>query len=357
MGLEFLDSFEGYSTNELPLRWTGSSATIISNGRNGKGCQIPSGGGLNKSVAYNNAWVVGFAFKINASSVQAGVIYNALTPGASNLCGIRVEADGSVSVISQASPIPIGNTSSANYYLSTNTWYYFEIKYNIQPTTDSSSNPALLLTVQGLRINKQTILSGLTAVIPFNYSTGSLTGQPKLNQHNWGFFNGNPGSCIVDDLYIFNQDVGPNSDYAGDIRILIIFPDQDLLTPFSKVGGNGTSYSCITEVPPDYNTSYLYDNVNEDFENFNWQPLPAFFGNVICVQYTIFARKDAEGSRAFQHTMGPGPSNLSQFWYVGDSYLYYMWELDTAPGGSTWSVAIFNSTSFGFKIATIPVPS
>lgn len=358
MSLVFLDSFDGYSTNEVPLRWNQSNgATIIAGGRNGKGCNVPSGGGPVKVVPYNNAWVVGFAFKNNSARLDAGAIYTAYTPRAQNICQIFVETDGSISLYTQASNLPFANTSANNFYLYTNTWYYIEIMWMITPTFDINGNPAVLLNVQGLRVNKQTVLTGST-LVTWNYTTNSLTAQPKINQHSWSFNSGNPGGCTIDDLYIFNQDAGtPNSTFAGDIKILVIKPIQDLATPFLTHGGSGSSFSCINETPADYDASYLYDNTNQDFDNFNWQQLPAFYGSVICVQYSIFARKDDEGSRAFVHTMGSGPGQVSSAHYIGDSYLYYMWELDTGPGGAPWTVALFNATSFGFQVFTIPIPS
>jgi hypothetical protein len=355
MSLEFMDSFDGYGSNEIPLDWISpGNARIISQGRNGKGLLIPSGGGVSQSVNYNNTWVVGFAFIINSSDIQAGGIYTAYTPGASNLCQIVVESDGSISLYTQGSGTPFANTGINNFFISTNTWYFIDITYTMEPT-EIGSTPAMSLNVSGLRINKQTVLSG-TTVVNWNY-TNSLTAQCQLNQHAWGFFNGNPGSMTIDDLYIFNQNGSTNNAAVGDIKILYILPDQDVLTPFTAVGGTGPQYTCVNEIPPDYDNSYIYSNVNNTFENFNWQQLPAFYGNVICVQYRIFARKDDEGSRAFQHTMGSGPGTLSAPHYVGDSYLYYRWELDTGPGGATWTVALFNSTSFGIYVYTIPLPS
>jgi hypothetical protein len=347
LALEFLESFDGYGNSEFPLRWVGSGNVSIVPGRNGNGCNVGSGGGLQQTVAYNANWVVGFAANFSYSSIAVGEIYAALTPTATGLIKIVIESDGTVSLYTQGSSSPIGNTGDA-LKLNTHTWYYFEIKFSISGST-------MVETTATLRVNKQTVLGPVSGNTGWD-STQSLTKQCALNQH---LFSGSsiPGGTIFDDIYIFNQDGGVNDDFAGDVKILVIKPDQDILTPFQKVGGSGPSYTCINEIPPDYDTSYLYDNTNGDFENFNWQPLPAFFGSVICVQYTIFARKDDEGSRAFQHTMGPGPTSKSSAHYIGDSYLYYMWELDTGPGGAMWTVALFNATSFGFIIFPIPIPS
>ena len=347
MALQFIESFDGYGNNEFPLRWTGAfGATIYANGRNGKAAAVGSGGSLSKTVNYNANWVVGFAVYMSVNFPSASELYGAQTPGSPNpLVKIAVETDGSVSVYSSGGLI--ANTGNAlNTHV--NTWYYFELKYELTGLSNVS------VQIQ-LRVNKQTVLTG-SGTTGWNASINGLTGMAVINQHIFGGPSV-PGAHIFDDIYIFNQDGGVNNDFAGDIKILVIKPDQDLLTPFSKIGGSGTSYSCINEVPPDYDTSYLYDNTNNDFENFNWQQLPSFYGNVICVQYTIFARKDDEGSRAFQHTMASGPGSLSSAHYVGDSYLYFMWELDTGPGGASWTVALFNSTSFGFYIFTIPIPS
>lgn len=350
MSLQFLESFDGYSSSELDARWQQVFNCLIDPaGRNGKGLRV-AGGGIGKTLPYATSWVVGFAWRGEAFQIGTGPIYGNQTPGVGgNIISVFVESDASVSLRDNTGAI-MGNTGSGpGFSIHNSTWYYFELKF----TLNGSGTSKITISEAYLRINGQNMFGPVTGTT--NYSP-SQTLYPALPaQSNQHFFPSmGTGYNFFDDIYIFDQTGSVNNDFIGDPKILVIFPDQDIVTPWTPSGGP-PSYKMINEYPPDYDSTYIYDNNNNDFDNFYWQHLPSFYGTVICVQYTVFARKDDEGSRAIRLTLGGGPNQYSNPFYLGDTYVYYEYPLDT-DNGTNWTVTNFNAESFGVSVFTVPPP-
>lgn len=345
--LEFLDSFDGYASDEINLRWTKVfNCTIIPGGRNGKGLLI-SGGHCSKTTHYNANWVCGFAYNDGVFDVASGAIYQATTPGANgSVISLVVELDGTLSLHDGTSAV-MGNTGDA-FSIKNSTWYYIELKYQLIGTN------RVTITNAYLRVNGQTLLGPLggDANLDMTHTLFPMA-SAQINEHALGM--GGTGAVTFDDFYLFNQDGTVNNDFAGDVKLGLIRPNVDIATPFLQ-SAPSSAFTLINEAPPDFDVTYIYSNTPEQFENFFWEHLPPFLGEVICVQYSAFARKDDEGSRAFQLTLGSGPSVKSSPFYIGDSYLYYIFPLDT-DNGAPWTVANFNAESFGIFVFTIPIPS
>jgi len=116
----------------------------------------------------------------------------------------------------------------------------------------------------------------------------------------------------------------------------------------------GNQFSQINSQFPLGDTSYVYTNVINSIDNFFYQPVSPFNGDIFGVQYLLYMRKDQEGTRAVQQFAGPSgsPEASGPVWYLGDSYLYYIWDLDVDPATMTqWTQSGFNNTKFGFLLS------
>lgn len=355
MSLVYCNSFDGYSSAEVPLDMI-SGGNIVSGGRNGKGLN----GGGTVVLPYNASWVVGFAANFGAQAPLA--IFSAATPNVSSFVTLFIEADLSVSVYMNNGGILLGNVVVPTIHLGT--WIYFEIMFTVTSLSHGGGGNTLGVANVNVRVNKQTVLGDPAGLAGLSGDTGTLQSSTLTNLPQCNVFILTKGaalaSIIFDDYYIFNQDGTTNNVYAGDVKIGVTSPDADVNTAFSLFpGGSPNSFGLINEIPPNYDTNYLFDNTNGDFDNFLYQPIAPFTGEILGVFYRCFARKDTEGSRAIQLTMGgtSTPGFLGAFEYLGDSYQYYRLAFDTGPAGATWTVALFNATSFGIFVATIPVPS
>lgn len=131
----------------------------------------------------------------------------------------------------------------------------------------------------------------------------------NLNQAGTGTANtfeiqgpGGGTSCYVDDIYLNDltpSGLGPpNDDFLGAVRLYCFTPDADgsplQWTPSAGV----THFNLINEVPPDGDTSYIFDNTPGDIdqEQFAISGIPAPY-QILAVQHSLCARIDAAGSR------------------------------------------------------------
>jgi len=296
MSLRFIDSFDHYSDTEIQLKWTqaiGAGATIVSNGRNGKGIKLLSGlvnnGAITKTLDYQNVWTVGFAmYNVSGANPPGGALYR-LHNNDKILMELSQDADGTLSLQANASVYGLTVLS-----LNPNTWYYIEI----QNTTGTTGANVSVTSV--LRINGNTVLnpSAKDTGVPI---ASTISGTNKANRHLLGCVITN--GTIIDDVYMCDGTGGVNDTFIGDIKIGVLFPDGDSTPLQWTPSAAGTHFSLIDENPPNNDTDYISDNTVNDIDNWTWQDIASFTGTIPGVQYLIFARKDDEGYRSIKHTV------------------------------------------------------
>lgn len=351
MSMEFLESFDHYNTSdELVAKWTSANGCTIVPGRNGQGLAL---GSAFKSLSLQTEWIVGFAFNINATTgLGASTIMYQIGNVGTVVASLAIDTDGSISLwAGNGFNHLIASTLSAAppFYVHPKQWYYCEIKWTIFSGMNMSVAAAL-------KINNVTVASGsASSGIDSNLFIVPNSG---ANTHEW--FNIDIfGNVIIDDINIKNASGAHNNDFVGDLRIGVLFPRADVLTQWTGLVP-GNQFSQINAQFPLGDASYVYATIDPHApttpsDNFNWQPVSPFVGSIIAVQYLIYARKDDEGTRQVQQFFGsPGsalPGALSPLWSLGDTYLYYYYDMDTNPStGSPWTVADFNASQFGFQL-------
>ena len=353
--MEFMDSFDHYNTSdELVTKWTSANGATIGAGRNGQGLILGSGYTF-KSLSLQNTWIVGFAFNLDIATGfgPMSVMYQISNVG-TVIGSMAIDSDGSISfwagngfnnlIASTLTP-----PSGPPFYIQPRTWYYFEIEWTIGSGTN-------LVVGAELKINNVTKAIGSKA--SGVDGTGLLIPNSGANVHAWS----TPdvfGSLIIDDLNIKNANGAYNNTFIGDIKIGVLFPRADVTTGWTGLVG-GNQYSQINSQFPLGDASYVYATSNPltpstPYDNFNWQPVSPFLGSIVAVQYLVWARKDDEGTREIQQFYGtPGnvaPGALSPVWSLGDTYLYYYYDMDVNPSTTLpWVQADFNASQFGFQL-------
>ena len=360
MSCEFIDSFDHYnSSDELVAKWTTSNGCTIGVGRNGQGLVI--GISVSKSVQLQSNWFVGFACNIEAATGfgPLEVLYETINVG--TLMGtLTVAPDGSLSLWAGNGFTPSGPTANliatsldavgGPFYIHPNQWYYIEVSWDI----GSGNNITVGAT---LRVNGVVICSG-SALSQVNGETQMIVPNSGSNVHQW--FNLDIfGNVVIDDLYIFDNNGDFNNTFAGDVKLGVLFPLSDITTQWTGLVP-GNQYSQINANPPVGDSSYVYATAPamgppSIVDNFNWQQANPAIGQIFVVQYLIYARKDDEGTREIQQFCGsPGNANnegLSPIWSLGDTYLYYYFDMDVDPSTQNpWTVAGFNASQFGFEL-------
>lgn len=183
--------------------WTNESvtATIVA-GRTGNAVQISNNGDLLYPVpagSRSTTMVVGFACKIsNISTVPNFLNYRCLGPPGSIDISLRVNADGSLTVL-RSTTAPFG--TSAVGLITANTWFYVEMSI-------FHANVGGTATV---RVNNANAIGPLT-----NQDTNG--GFNDTDTYTGVALNGlNAQTALFDDLYI---KTGAGSTFAGDTPII-----------------------------------------------------------------------------------------------------------------------------------------
>lgn len=353
MSMLFMDSVDHYNTSEIYTKWTtvGNGTFITAGGRNGQGIAL---GQVNKSTKLSTVFITGFATNVEAST-GFGPIEPLYTIANVNqdICTLAVGTDGSLSLWCGAgTSVFMGSSLSANppFYIHPNTWYYFEVKFSI--------GSGINLPVTGsLQVNGVEVIASCTANSGVN-GNSFLVPNSGGNFHSWtnlDIF----GNTIIDDINIKDNSGTYNNDFIGDVRLGCLFPLSDVTTQWTGLVP-GNQFSQINAQFPLGDSSYVFATSDPmspttPFDNFNWQPVPPFLGNIVAVQYLVWARKDDEGTRQIRQFCGLpttiAPGALSPTWSLSDTYLYYYYDMDVDPDTMLpWTQGGFNSKQFGFQL-------
>lgn len=353
--LLFADGFDHYAS--LPQKWTFFSQAAISTSaaRNGtNGCLIDAGGGIAKSLPPRTNLFIGFAYQVPIGSQFGGPLYTLgaiLTGGGlATWIFVKIEDDGSISIYASGPGTLCGNTASnvPPFFLTQGVFYYIEIN-----VTCGGSAPANITAT--LNVNTKTYLSAVTGNCNFN--TSSLVLQTAQGNYHNLLSGTSVGVGYIDDLYI-NDDssvaMAPNADtFRGDIRVgPFIVPIADSAIAWSGFPSSPPSWPLVSEIPPDGDTSYIFDNVVSDIDTFSFTTVPSFVGEIQAAHYCLFMKKDNEGTREISPIVGSS-HELTPPAFLSDDYYYYTYPMDVDPtSGSPWTAAGINAQVFGAMIKT-----
>lgn len=335
--LEFMESATPYALadiNSLLRFWT----QIFAAGGVGANTNGPSGRraiGMQPGSVLSKTWLhtaqrtVGWRFMMEPGpGIGTADVYQAFNVG-TRIFFLRLEPDGTFTLRTPSTIL-----ATTTFSIHTNTFYYIELKYSMSGTTDIS------VTAE-LRIDGEVKANG-TGASGVNTNT-LINGLATVNRQSWA-----GSGLLVSNLLDFYSTSG--STYYGDIKLGKIVPNGDVTTDWSATGA--PAYAQVNEVPPNDDTSYIFSNTPTQVENFDWEDISPFSGTIKGIQYRILARKDDEGSRAVEMTVGP--SGAYEFesdpFYLDDSYVYYTIALDSDPGDGAWTAANFNAKRFGVKL-------
>lgn len=349
--LLFADGFGHY--NQLPQKWTFAFAgTSISpdakRGTGVAGCVFQATeGGITKSLAYQSTVVIGGAWQINrGDGVFTGSLYTLSAPvlggGTQTLATVFVENDGSISIYAGTNT---GNLAGNTGLLSTPFYFVSGVPFYIEAQIALGSGSTIGVTAS-LAVNGVTYLTGVTA--SGTATADELVCQGALgNMH--GFAGGASGSGSI--TYLTDVYVNSGAGFRGDIQVgPYIVPISDGTIQWSESSGGPPSYSLVNEVPPDGDSTYVYDYVVDDQDTFSLSTVASLVGEIQAVHLCLFMRKDNEGSRGVKPNVnGSAPAGAPAA-NLSDSYYYFTYPMDTVPGGGAWDVATVNSTTFGVEV-------
>lgn len=347
MALRFVDSMAHYNGTGIPEKWTAQSFTVwnASGGRR----NAPFLGGvltIFKTLTHQARYIEGAAIALQTAGAggrHLGFFNNNVV-----MAQIQVENDGTVSIFSAGNRMATSGRAISDY----TSWHYYELDAQVSGGT-GVVNLTATVRIDGLQFVTYT---GTTAIT----GGGLIDGSGSINQ--CGAQSGASGYEIMDfycvDTATTDQygNSTTNTGFLGDVEIDSIFPVSDVTTNWGSLGGDGThAYTCVNDNPPDFDTSYVFtSNTSTNSEGFKYQPISGFTGTILGAQYLTLARKDNEGVRIMDMTVGTHTTTTIEFQgtgnYLSDYYVYYIAPLDS-NFGSPWGTASFGTggLTFGFE--------
>jgi hypothetical protein len=349
MGLNFIDSFahsgEGNAAIPISRKWTNISGPggfyDLTHVR-ASGHAVALIGNINKTLGYQTFRVAGVAYYYASSSARGFPL--SFLSGGTTIASLIIEADQTLSVY--AGGILLYNTGTEHFVITGDVYHYYEM--SVQLGGASPITVTAVVNVDGAERINTSGNSGVNA-------SQLLSQQANMNGISIGGALGGGDTSWACDFYCLD-DVSTdifgfpttNITFLGDVGVYALMPVQDSTVTWQVVGGSGPNhYTRVNEIPPDDDTTYVYTNTIGQKETFLFQPIIGFTGIIFGAQLLIYAKKDAEGSRAFQPVIGSTLFDTDNYLY--DYYDYFIWPMDT-NNGVVWTPANFNAQDFGAAV-------
>lgn len=272
---------------------------------------------------------VGFALQMSTISASQ-VVFQVRTTGAGNIAQIRINADGSVSILNSG-----GTTiaSSAAGLFIAGAWNYIELK----------------LVIAGASGSCEVQINGVNGIATTTGNFGS-TNAGVVNMYADRFIMPDNSDMYFDDLYVTDSS-SPNAGFMGDVHVYTYFPDADG-TYLDFVPNTGsTHYTQVDDNPPDDDTTYVSAASSGDRDSYDYPNVAP--GIIKGIQINQYCRKSGSGLSQVKPLVRSGGSDYAgAAQTVVASYFDFTTLYDENPDTSAaWTATEFNAAEFGTEIA------
>lgn len=333
MTIRFMEGFEGYSSQTQIRRRhniPNSGSVAVSAGRIGGSAYHAGSSDQFNCLNFGELtdFVLGFAFRFNATNIAAGDIFQCIS-GTTGYLTLRVTTGSELILDLGSTQIDKSNIP----ILGTN-WHYIEFKANIDNSTGSYE-----LRLDGINVASDTGVdtqNGTDAFID-----------------RIVFYYQSQGQQRIDDLYILDDAGLTNNDFLGDIEIQTIYPDGDgNVSDFTPLSGL-TNWEMVDDGDtPDGDTTYVSSAVLDDTDLYTLDDMVSNFDTVYALQVRNHIRKENAGERQTRTLIrsntdeqeGASRPVSTEFRYYDDIH-----ELDP-QGGGAWTETRINALEAGITI-------
>lgn len=324
MTLLFIDGFDHYDDTEVADKWTGGAGIIETTPPAGRTLNAVRQPGLELSFPQTNEFYCGFAFRTGANAD-----FTMLEIKENNDLHLifRRRNDGRLE-IRRASVII---ATSADPYLSPNTWYYIECGGTIADAGGTAE----------IRVD------GVTAV---SFVGDTQTGVNAFTD-NLALVGG--ATDYVDDFYFLDGDGTVNNSWLGDVRVETLFPSgagaSSQWTPSA-----GSNYENVDENPPDDDTTYNEEDTAAQQDTYEFDDLASVLVTVLGVQVSAYVRKTDALSREIRNVIRSGGTDYyGSAVSVPDTYIFRPEIFEEDPDTAVaWTPAGVNAAEFGIDLVS-----
>lgn len=353
MALLFMDGFDTYGTSgaSVDLGQAGYAASIsvgASNAtRTGRGLcvNMTPGFGLQQSCRFRRAHetrdeiVMGIAYKTQFTGLAriVGLLYDNRFGTIKGQIGVYKNAQAGISVgVYDSSGNQSLYAATGPNIIFPNVWQYVEVKYKPGSYIIVRVDGATVLSVGG---GANPSCPALINMVDFFAGTdeASLSGGTK-----W-----------YDDLYICDTTGALFNDFCGDVVIHGLTPNGDAgPNEFAPFGGGLQNYTCVDDIPPDEDLSYLYSNTLGQKDMFTVDALPSNIIDVLAVSVNARVKKDAAGTSNIKLNCKYGDDEVSsEAMTLTTQYVNKFHIFETAPDGGSWNKIKATNMRIGMEIA------
>lgn len=358
---EYIDSFGIYapivgiitSPSQLSLmqRWNsigfGNLTMGIIPGLGARGNPVlwmPFGASLCKTHSHQDTFIQGLRVNMSSLSGVGGAGLFDFSNCDRNILRCKINADGSISVYADPdATTPLICTTGIVF--TANTDAYLELSAVLTGTTNI--NVAAQVWVNGILVGSGNTNSNINKN---NLKSLSAT----FNRIFLYSGVANNGGAYISDYYL-NNATGSfnNGPYLNPTLAIDAYPlPNGDSTPlqWTPLGGGGTHYTEINELPSDGDASYVASSTPGQIDNYDWQDVLSFSGTVKSVQLSYCARTTDEGNRSFRGNVGVTEAVTPTFGLPGN-YQYFHTPFDVDPAtGIEWTRVGFNAKQFGIEL-------
>lgn len=287
---------------------------------------------------------IGFAFNPGSGTYKMNLVqlYDS-TIFATVQMGVLLNADLTMSIYRTDHSTILGTTTFA---LSPSTWYYIELKWNVN---NSIASGDVVLYVNGdakLTLAAATDTQGTANAYATGY--GFSGNVPTITSAGSAPF-------LIDDIYV---DQAEATSIIGECRVITIRPSGDgNYSQFTGSDGNSTNNSLLVDESgtPNSDTDYVETSVVNNIDTYAYGDLPASVNTIYEVQLNTFAKKTDTDTRALSPVF-----RISSTDYVGSAYpnltstyVCQMANYSTSPAtAAAWTLSEINGLEAGFKLTT-----
>jgi len=331
MALLWVEGFDQYGNmGRTSRRWITANAPSTVVGRfGGNAAQFGTYDYVQSPhLTTHNTMIVGFAVKFTQSYEGGGFQILSLYEGTTEGMSVYTAGNGEWRVQRGGSTL---NATSGLGILS-DKWYWVEFKV---VTGELGSYE--------LRVNGQTVLSG-TNVDTRPGGSGAYHDSIRIRSYA-------NSSKHMDDIYVLDGSPGL-SDFLGNCRISVLYPDSDGGTNEWTPQTAGDHYAMVDEEDEDDDATYVESNVPGETELWGYGDLTAT-GDVRGVQVCSDACETDAGNTGVKtvaklgSTTSEGPTQYSS----GPDYAHLRRIMETDPDGAMWTPTNLNNTLFGVEVA------
>jgi len=292
---------------------------------------------MNAIITPVSEFVVAFGVKFSNAGGIVLDMYAFDTTGSINTTQIQVTVDATRAAVL----LYRGSTliwDSGNHFIPMNVWMFWEFKIKIHPSDGYFH----------MRVNNQPTadLTGINTRVTNNSLIGGIAFHGHLN--NW---------FLLDDFRVSNAAVAdpgpyPMDDFAGDMRVIALYPIGNNSVTFSPFPGGTQNWQNVDEINLDRDTTYNSSDVVGDEDTFNFEALPSSINFISSVQVVGAYRKDLSGTRTLTQQLISGSTEVAGTNYsLSNNYTYYMDEYKLDPDtGAAWTVSGVNALKAGYRI-------